>query len=187
MHTQPKITLIKYFCIYKWVCRSIWSRVSTVGTGYIYHVLFYVQHLSILFQLFGWYIPGLTAFILSGHRALYLKDNKHAYPCVYRARATRIFADSTVCVCMNAHMCTYACVCGVWDAVGGLISLQPYVLLYRTCVPKKNHAGVLSLLSKVNLNKTKKAVSLLNNSWLSLIAHLKKIHNFPQFSDTLIT
>jgi len=59
-------------------------------------------------------------------------------------------------------------------------------LIENTC-PRRNHPGVLSLLSKVNLNKTKKAVSLLNNSWLSLIAHLKKIHNSPQFSDTLIT
>lgn len=71
--------------------------------------------------------------------------------------------------------------------MGDLISLQPHVLLYRTCVSEKNHPDVLSLLSKVNLNKRKQAVSLLNNSWLALIAHLKNIHNFPQFSDTLIT
>lgn len=70
---------------------------------------------------------------------------------------------------------------------GGLDIIATTCALIQNMCPRKNHPDVLSLLSKVNLNKTKKAVSLLNNSWLALIAHLKNIHNFPQFSDTLIT
>lgn len=52
MLMKPKITKIKDLCISKRVCRSISSGISMVGTGYIYHMSFYVQHLSRLFQLF---------------------------------------------------------------------------------------------------------------------------------------
>lgn len=106
MPMKRKITIIKYLCISKWVCRSISSGISVVGTGYIYHMSFYVQHLSRLFQLFVWHIPGLTASVLNVEGDLYVKDKKPTHAYMYCAYVARTFTDSALCVRMNAHTCT---------------------------------------------------------------------------------
>lgn len=91
---------------------------------------------------------------------------------------------------MCMHECTYVhisiCLQCMRCSGGPNIIATTCARIQNMC-PRENPPDVLFLLSKVNLNKTKKAVSFLNNSWLALIAHFKNIHNFPQFSDTLIT